>query len=129
MNTLDPIVEEVRARGRALTKRLNDNPHEIFRALYQLEQTHPQKLVANVPYTKLRYKTELQRSKLYLAKSAIRLAPKDDTALQGQIKLALQNLRQALELDKAQGSKELLELAKQDANFSEFEALLREFGG
>jgi len=56
--TTDPIVEEVRTRGRALTQRLNNNPREIFQALYRLGQTHPQKLVTNVLPPELSHETK-----------------------------------------------------------------------
>jgi hypothetical protein len=41
----DPIVEEVRARGRAVTARYHNNPDELLGALRSLAETRPQGVV------------------------------------------------------------------------------------
>jgi len=41
----DPIVEEVRARGRAVTARYHNSADELLRALRGLAETHPQGVV------------------------------------------------------------------------------------
>jgi hypothetical protein len=46
--TEDTVVEEVRARGRALTARYRDDANEILRALCEEARRHPQGIVDTV---------------------------------------------------------------------------------
>jgi hypothetical protein len=41
-------VEEVRERGRLLTQRFNNDPKELFKALYRLADQHPEKMVGQI---------------------------------------------------------------------------------
>jgi hypothetical protein len=51
----DPIVEEVRVRGRALTARYHNDPKELLHALAEHARAHPEtvvdtiRIVAEVP--------------------------------------------------------------------------------
>jgi hypothetical protein len=44
----DPVVEEVRARGRALTARYGNDPKSLLRALAERARTHPEGVVDTV---------------------------------------------------------------------------------
>ena len=46
--TLDPVVEEVRERGRLLTQRFINDPKRLFEQLRQLAQQHPEKMVSQL---------------------------------------------------------------------------------
>lgn len=46
--TLDPVVEEVRERGRILTERFNNDPQKLFEQLRYLAQKHPEKIVGQL---------------------------------------------------------------------------------
>ncbi len=46
--SLDPVVEEVREQGRLLTQRFNNDPRELFKALYRLADQHPKKMVGQI---------------------------------------------------------------------------------
>ncbi len=41
--TPDPVVDEVRERGYALTRRFNNDPKQFFECLRQLAEKHPEK--------------------------------------------------------------------------------------
>lgn len=45
---LDPVVEEVRARGRQLTQRFDHDPKKLFAELDRLALTHPEKMVSQI---------------------------------------------------------------------------------
>ena len=46
--TRDPVVEEVRARGRALTTRYANDPKTLLRALAEHARTHPEGVVDTI---------------------------------------------------------------------------------
>ncbi len=46
--TFDPVVEEVRERGRILTQRFNNDPKKLFELLRQLSKKHPEKMVGQL---------------------------------------------------------------------------------
>lgn len=45
---VDPVVEEVRARGRAYTERLGHNTHAIMEDLRRDQREHPERYVSQV---------------------------------------------------------------------------------
>lgn len=45
---LDPVVEDVRKRGRRLTQRFDHDPKKLFEVLQRLSEEHPEKMVGQV---------------------------------------------------------------------------------
>ncbi len=46
---VDPVVEEVRERGRAYTARFGNDVHAILEDLRKHERDHPERYVSHVP--------------------------------------------------------------------------------